>query len=88
MSGLTKPTYQGQIDGTLTKKAYADDIYKGLKVAEFKIKLTNNQHMNFHVYLVFPMTIKKSSNVANDLADDVTTVNNFFAHWIKELDIK
>ena len=88
MSGLTKPTYQGQIDGTLTKKAYADDIYKGLKVAEFKIKLTNNQHMNFHVYLVFPMKIKKSSNVANDLADDVTTVNNFFAHWIKELDIK
>ena len=34
------------------------------------------------------MKIKKSSNVANNLADDVITVNNFFAHWIKELDIK
>ena len=45
--------------------------------------------MNFHnVYLLFPMKIKKSSDVANDLADDVKTVNNFFAHWIKELDIK
>ena len=44
--------------------------------------------MNFHVYLVFPMKIKKSSNVANDLADNVITANNFFAHWIKELDIK
>ena len=33
------------------------------------------------------MKIKKSSNVANDLADDVITVN-FFAHWVKELDIK
>ena len=32
--------------------------------------------------------MKKSSNVANDLADDVITVNNCFAHWIKELDIK
>ena len=86
---LTKPVHQGQTDGTLTKKAYADDTYKGLKVVEFTIKLTNNQYMNFHnEYLVFPMKILKSFNVANDLADDVITVNNFFAHWIKELDIK
>ena len=70
--GLTKPAHQGQIDGTLTKKAYADDTYKGLKVAEFNIKLTYNQYMNCHnVYLVFPMKIKKGSNVANGLADDV-----------------
>ena len=56
--GLTKPVHQGQIDGTLTKKAYADDTYKSLKVAKFNIKLTNNQYMNFHnVYLVFPMKI-------------------------------
>ena len=35
--------------------------------------------MNFHnEYLVFPMKIKKSSNVVNDLTDDVITVNNFF----------
>ena len=34
------------------------------------------------------MKIKKSSNVANDLANDVITVNNFFAHWMKELNIK
>ena len=37
---------------------------------------------------VFPMKIRKSSNVANDLADDVITVHNFFPHWIKELHIK
>ena len=37
---------------------------------------------------VFPMKIRKSSNVANDLADDVITVHNFFSHWIKELHIK
>ena len=47
--GLTKPAHQGQIDRMLTKKAYADDTYKGLKVAEFNIKLTNNQYMNFHI---------------------------------------
>ena len=68
---LTKPVHQGQTDRTLSKKAYSGDTYKGLKVAEFNIKLTNNQYMNFHnVYLVFPMKIKKTSNVSNDLADD------------------
>ena len=34
------------------------------------------------------MKIKKSSNVGNDIADDVITLNNFFAQWIEELDIK
>ena len=75
--GLTKPAHQGQIGGTLTKKAYADNTYKGLKVAEFNIKPADNQYMNFQVCLVFPVKIKKSSNDANDLADDVITVNNF-----------
>ena len=45
--------------------------------------------MNFHnVHLVFPMQIKKSTNVANNLTATDITVNNFFAHWIKEIDIK
>ena len=86
--GLTKPGHQVQIGGTLTKKAYTGDTYKGLKVPEFNIKLTNNQYMNFHVYLVFPMKIKKSSNVANDLANDVITVNNFLCIGWKNLILK
>ena len=45
---LAKPAHQGKLDGTLTKSAYAGDTYKGLKVAEFNIKLTNKQYMNFH----------------------------------------
>ena len=28
--GLTKPVHQGQIEWTMTKKAYADDTYKSL----------------------------------------------------------
>ena len=32
--------------------------------------------------------LKKNSNVANNLEDDVITVNIFFVHWLKELDIK
>ena len=71
------------------RKAFADDTYKDLKVAEFSIQLSNNEYMNFHsLHLVFPMKIKKKSNVATNIDDDEITVNNFFAHWIKEIDIK
>ena len=89
LPGLTKPLYQGQLKGTTERKAFADDTYKDLKVAEYTIQLSNNEYMNFYnVHLVFPMKIKKKSNVANDILAGEITVNNFFAHWIKEIDIK
>ena len=31
LPGLAKPLYQGQLKGTLPKKAYVDDLYKDLK---------------------------------------------------------
>ena len=87
--GLTKPLFQGQIDGTQEKKAFADDTYKDLKTAEFTIQLSSNHYMNFNnVHIVFPLKIKKKTNVANDVLATEITVNNFFAHWIKEIDIK
>ena len=60
LPGLAKPLYQGQLNGTTERKAFADDKYKDLKVAEFAIQLSNNEYMNFHgVHTVFPMKIKK-----------------------------
>ena len=89
LPGLAKPLYQRQIKGTIEKRAYADDTYKDLKTAEFNIQLSSNQYLNFHnVHLAFPMKIKKSSNVANNLNATDITVNNLFAHLIKEIDIK
>ena len=87
--GLVKPTYQGQISGTQENRAYADDTYRDLKIAEFNIQLTANQYMNFHnVHLVFSLRIKKGTNNANNILATEIPVNNFFAHWIKEIDIK
>ena len=78
---ITKLAYQGQLEGTLKKKAYAYNTYKGHSVAEFNMKLTNNQYMNFrNVHLVFPMKIKKSTNNATNLDATVMTVNIFFGH--------
>ena len=60
LGGLAKLLYQGQLKGTLPKKAHADDTYKDLKTAEFTIQLSANQYMNFHsVHLVFPLKVKK-----------------------------
>ena len=89
LPGLAEPKYQGQIKGINERKAYADETYVGQKIAEFNIQLSNNEYMNFHnLQIVFPMKIKKKTNVANDLDNTLITVNNFFAHWIKEIDIK
>ena len=89
LPGLADPKYQGQIKGINEKKAYADDTYTAQKIAEFNIQLTNNEYMNFHdVQICFPMRIRKKTNVANDIDNTMITVNNFFAHWIKEIDIK
>ena len=60
LPGLATHLYQGQLKGTLPKRAYADDTFKDLKMAEFTIQLLANQYMNFHsVHLVFPLKIKK-----------------------------
>ena len=89
LPGLAKLLSQGQLKGTLPKKAYADDTYKDLKTAEFTIQLSANQYMNFHsIHLVFPLKIKKNSNVANHILSTEIIINNFFAHWIKEINIK
>ena len=89
LPGIAKPLHQGQIKGTIEKKSYADDTYKDLKTAEFNIQLSSNQYMNFHnLHIVFPLKIKKSTDDDDNLDATLITVNNFFAHWIKEIDIK
>ena len=89
LPGLAEPKYQGQIKGINERKAFADETYTGLKLAEFNIQLSNNEYMNFHnLEIVFPMKIKKKTDDDDDLDATLITVNNFFAHWIKEIEIK
>ena len=39
------------------------------------------------MHICFPMKIKKSSDEDSDLDIDLITVNNFFAHLVKEISI-
>ena len=87
--GISKIMYQGQIDWIQTKKAYAASTYTDKQILEFSIELTKNHYMNFsNMILCLPITFRKSTNRAQAIDGDMITVNNFFAHWIKDISIK
>ena len=87
--GLAKICYQGQLHLTKVKRKYVDDTYKNKEVIEFNVQLTKGHYTKFqNVHLCFPLKFKSSANNGNNLAANTVTVNNFFAHWIKEIDIK
>ena len=87
--GLSQIAYQGQIHSTEIKKKNVDDTYKNEKVIEFNIPHTANHYTNAqNMHICFPIKIKSALDNNNDIAAGVITVNNVFAQWIKEIDIK
>ena len=86
---LAKAAYQGQLESTETKRKYADDSYKGKKIIKFNIELAANQYSNFNnVHICFRIKIKSAADNDNDILAGVIPVNNLFAYWIKEINIK
>ena len=58
------------------------------KNLEFEIALSANEYMNFNDILIcLPIKIKFNVNNANNIATGAIPVNNFFAHWPKEVDM-
>ena len=54
----------------------------------FQILLTNNYYTNPNsIHICFPMKIKNATNETDDIDTDLITVNNFFAHLIKEISV-
>ena len=48
--------------------------------------LTENYYANPNsIHICFPIKITKKSNETQDIHDDLITVNNFFAHLVKEM---
>lgn len=87
--GLAQFGYQGELHSTETKRKYVDNTYKNKKVIEFNIHLTKGHYTNFqNVHFCFPLKFKSAANNKNNLDTTTVTVNNFFAHWVKEIDIK
>lgn len=86
--GMLDLIYQGMIEDIDTKEKAAHTSYKDMEQLDFQIMLTDNYYVNPNsIHLCLPMKILKSSNEASDINTDLRTVNNFFAHLIKEISI-
>ena len=80
---------QNQIAGSIPKKAFALVTYSDGKILEFIFELTANTYSNYSsMELVLPIQFTKSTNKTAKMAADLITVNNFFGHWIKDIDIR
>ena len=86
--GLTKPARQGQIARIEDQIIYADQAYTDKKMLQFLLRLPTNSYTNFSTMeLVLPIYFAKKTSKTTALDATVCTVNNFFTHWVKEIDI-
>ena len=87
--GLTDASRQGQIYYIEPKNPYAAETYVDQKTLEFTVTLAANTYTNYSsVVVVLPIQIKKKPDKAANIDTTMITVNNFFARWLKEVDIK
>ena len=86
--GLTDLAIQGMLDDIDTREKVAHPSYKEKEQLNFQILLTDNYYVNpANIHICFPIQIKKKSDNTADVDADLITVNNFFAHWVKEISI-
>ena len=85
---LSDVSRQGQIYNVIPKKAYALNTYVDKKkLLKFSVILAGNTYPNYSsMCIVLPVQFAKKDDSALDAA--MVTVNNFFAHWLKEIDVR
>ena len=76
------------LDDIDTREKVAHPPYKEKEQLDFQILLTDNYYVNpANIHICFPIKILKKSDNTADIDVDLITVNNFFAHWVKEISI-
>ena len=87
--GMAPISYQGQTDYIDTKRTYAASTYSDMQQLEFNLEVINNHYINFlTMVLCLPIAFRKKTNKENAIAATMIPVNNFFAHWIKDVTVK
>ena len=86
--GTLELAYQGMLDDIKTIEQVAHPSYKVLETFGSQLLLDKNPYTNLNsVHFVFLINILKKSDINADIGADLIAVNNFFAHWIKEISI-
>ena len=87
--GMAPISYQGQIDFVDTKRTYAASMYSEMQQLEFNLEVVNNHYINFSTMaLCLRIAFRKKTNKETAIAATMIPVNNFFAHWIKDVTVK
>ena len=86
---MSKVSYQGQVDFIDTKRTYAASTYTDMQQLEFNLEVVANHYINFsNMVVCFPIAFRKRTNKAQAINANIIPVNNFFAHWIKDITVK
>ena len=86
--GTLDLVFQGMLKDIGTKEQPAHSPYRDMGNLDFQILLTDNYYTNPNsMHLCFPMKIKKATDKDADIYNDLITVNNLFAHLIKEISV-
>ena len=86
--GSLELAFQGMVEDIDAKEKTAHPSYKDMEQLDFQILLTENYYVNPNgIHICFPIKIKKATNKAADIDNELITVNNFFVHWVKEVSI-
>ena len=86
--GTLELVFEGMVEDIDTKEQPAHISYIDMEKLEIHIMLTNNYYTNpNNMHICFPTKIKEATNNDANIDTDVITVNNFFAHLIKEINI-
>ena len=84
--GVFKLVFQGMLAEIDTKEKPASASYKDMEQLDFQILLPYNYYVNpLSIHICFLMEIKKSTNVATDIDEDLIIINNIFTHLAKEI---
>ena len=84
--GLLELKFQGMLEDIDTREKTAHPSYTEMEQLDFQIQLTDNYYINPNsIHICFPIKSKKKTNTALDIDTDLIPVNNFFAHFAKEV---
>ena len=71
-----------------TREKVVHPSYTDMEQFDLQILLTDNYYINPNsIHICFVMKIKIKTNQNLDIDADLITVNNFFAHFVKEISV-
>ena len=86
--GLLELKFQGMLEDIDTREKVAHSSYTDMEELDFQILLTDNYYINSSsIHICFPMKSKRKSNENLNTDSDLITVNNLFAHLVKEISV-